>query len=102
MGFIALFGVAVLNGILMINHFNDLRKRNKYYMCTNRIIAKGCPHLLRPVFLTGAGRFPGICADGDCPVGRSRSAASAGDGGIGGLIVSTVLTLLLSRSFTGW
>lgn len=26
-GFIALFGVAVLNGILMVNHFNELRKQ---------------------------------------------------------------------------
>ena len=52
-GFIALFGVAVLNGILMINHFNNLRKQTKYQMTTNRILAKGCPHLLRPVFLTG-------------------------------------------------
>lgn len=52
-GFIALFGVAVLNGILMINHFNDLRTQNKYNMCTDRIISRGCPHLLRPIFLTG-------------------------------------------------
>lgn len=40
-GFIALFGVSVLNGILMINHFNDLRKQNKYAMTTNQIIKKG-------------------------------------------------------------
>lgn len=46
-GFIALFGVAVLNGILMINHFNDLRKKNEYTMCTGSIIRHGCPHLLR-------------------------------------------------------
>lgn len=39
-GFIALFGVSVLNGILMINHFNDLRKQNKYAMTTNQIIKK--------------------------------------------------------------
>ena len=52
-GFIALFGVAVLNGILMINHFNDLRKKNEYTMCTGSIIRHGCPHLLRPVFLIG-------------------------------------------------
>ncbi|MCL2727885.1 MAG: CusA/CzcA family heavy metal efflux RND transporter, partial [Bacteroidales bacterium] len=52
-GFIALFGVAVLNGILMINHFIELSKRNKYRMTTNRIISLGAPHLLRPVFLTG-------------------------------------------------
>lgn len=42
-GFIALFGVAVLNGILMINHFNDLRKQNKYAMTTNQIIKEGHP-----------------------------------------------------------
>lgn len=47
-GFIALFGVAVLNGILMVNHFNELRKRNKYAMTTNRILTLGTPHLLRP------------------------------------------------------
>ena len=40
-GFIALFGVAVLNGILMINHFNDIRKRSQYPLTTSRIIAEG-------------------------------------------------------------
>ena len=52
-GFIALFGVAVLNGILMINHFNDLRSKGQYTLSTDRIIQQGCHHLLRPVFLTG-------------------------------------------------
>ena len=52
-GFIALFGVAVLNGILMINHFKEVRKSTHYPLCTSRIIRKSCPHLLRPVFLTG-------------------------------------------------
>ncbi|MGL5272665.1 MAG: efflux RND transporter permease subunit, partial [Phocaeicola sp.] len=52
-GFIALFGVAVLNGILMINHFRELHNGSTYKLSTSRIISKGTPHLLRPVFLTG-------------------------------------------------
>ena len=70
-GFIALFGVAVLNGILMINHFNDLRKRNKYPMSTDKIIYKGCPHLLRPVVLTGL-----VASLGFVPMAVAQSAGA--------------------------
>ena len=98
-GFIALFGVAVLNGILMINHFNELRKQKKYYMCTNRIIVKGCPHLLRPVFLTGL-----VASLGFVPMAIARSAGAEVQRPlatvvIGGLIVSTILTLLIIPVF---
>lgn len=98
-GFIALFGVAVLNGILMINHFNDLRKQTKYRMTTNRIIARGCPHLLRPVFLTGL-----VASLGFVPMAIATSAGAEVQRPlatvvIGGLIVSTVLTLLIIPVF---
>ena len=88
-GFIALFGVAVLNGILMINHFNDMKKQSKYEMCTNQIIRRGCKHLLRPVFLTGL-----VASLGFVPMAVATSAVV-----IGGLIVSTVLTLLIIPAF---
>lgn len=98
-GFIALFGVAVLNGILMINHFNDLRTRGKYNMCTNRIIRKGCPHLLRPVFLTGL-----VASLGFVPMAVATSAGAEVQRPlatvvIGGLIVSTILTLVIIPVF---
>lgn len=98
-GFIALFGVAVLNGILMINHFNDLRKKGKYAMCTTRIIEKGCPHLLRPVFLTGL-----VASLGFVPMAIAQSAGAEVQRPlatvvIGGLVVSTVLTLLVIPVF---
>ena len=94
-GFIALFGVAVLNGILMINHFNNLRKQTKYQMTTNRILAKGCPHLLRPVFLTGL-----VASLGFVPMAIAKSAGAEVQRPlatvvIGGLIVSTILTLII-------
>lgn len=98
-GFIALFGVAVLNGILMINHFNDLRKQTKYQMTTNRILAKGCPHLLRPVFLTGL-----VASLGFVPMAIAKSAGAEVQRPlatvvIGGLIVSTILTLIIIPVF---
>ena len=98
-GFIALFGVAVLNGILMVNHFNELRKQNTYPMSTNRIIAKGTPHLLRPVFLTGL-----VASLGFVPMAIATSAGSEVQRPlatvvIGGLIISTILTLLIIPVF---
>mgnify|MGYP001775483818 FL=1 len=98
-GFIALFGVAVLNGILMINHFNDIRKQTKYHMCTDRIISLGCPHLLRPVFLTGL-----VASLGFVPMAIATSAGAEVQRPlaivvIGGLIVSTILTLIIIPVF---
>lgn len=98
-GFIALFGVAVLNGILMINHFNDIHKQTMYPLSTNRVIARGTPHLLRPVFLTGL-----VASLGFVPMAVATSAGAEVQRPlatvvIGGLIVSTVLTLLVIPVF---
>lgn len=98
-GFIALFGVAVLNGILMINHFNDLRKQTPCTLSTNRVIALGTPHLLRPVFLTGL-----VASLGFVPMAIATSAGAEVQRPlatvvIGGLMVSTILTLLVIPVF---
>ena len=98
-GFIALFGVAVLHGILMINHFNDIHKQTMYPLSTNRVIARGTPHLLRPVFLTGL-----VASLGFVPMAVATSAGAEVQRPlatvvIGGLIVSTVLTLLVIPVF---
>ena len=98
-GFIALFGVAVLNGILMINHFNDLKSKGWYGMCTDKVISNGCRHLLRPVFLTGL-----VASLGFVPMAIATSAGAEVQRPlatvvIGGLIVSTVLTLVIIPVF---
>lgn len=102
-GFIALFGVAVLNGILMINHFNGMRYRKKlhkqYSLCTDKIIFGGCSHLLRPVFLTGL-----VASLGFVPMAIATSAGAEVQRPlatvvIGGLIVSTILTLVIIPAF---
>ena len=98
-GFIALFGVAVLNGILMINHFNELKQSTRYPMSTSRIIRESCPHLLRPVFLTGL-----VASLGFVPMAIATSAGAEVQRPlatvvIGGLIVSTILTLLIIPVF---
>lgn len=98
-GFIALFGVAVLNGILMINHFNDMQSEGKYPLSTDRIIFRGCAHLLRPVFLTGL-----VASLGFVPMAIAQSAGAEVQRPlatvvIGGLVVSTVLTLIVIPAF---
>lgn len=98
-GFIALFGVAVLNGILMINHFNEVRESTRYRKTTSRVIAESCPELLRPVFLTGL-----VASLGFVPMAIATSAGAEVQRPlatvvIGGLIISTVLTLLIIPVF---
>ena len=98
-GFIALFGVAVLNGILMINYFNDKRHSTRYHLCTDRILSKGCSHLLCPVFLTGM-----VASLGFVPMAVATSAGAEVQRPlatvvIGGLVVSTVLTLVIIPVF---
>lgn len=98
-GFIALFGVAVLNGILMINHFNDLRDKTPYRLSTRRIIMRGTHHLLRPVFLTGL-----VASLGFVPMAIATSAGAEVQRPlatvvIGGLMVSTLLTLFVVPVF---
>ena len=98
-GFIALFGVAVLNGILMINHFNSLRESGRYRLSTGRVIREGAPHLLRPVLLTGL-----VASLGFVPMAIAKSAGAEVQRPlatvvIGGLIVSTLLTLIIVPVF---
>lgn len=98
-GFIALFGVAVLNGILMINHFNAIKKAGYYSLSTNRIITRGAAHLLRPVFLTGL-----VASLGFVPMAVATSAGSEVQRPlatvvIGGLIVSTIMSLIVIPVF---
>jgi cobalt-zinc-cadmium resistance protein CzcA len=98
-GFIALFGVAVLNGILMLNHFNEIRHQSTYPLSTDNIIKRGTPHLLRPVCLTGL-----VASLGFVPMAIATSAGSEVQRPlatvvIGGLIISTILTLIIIPVF---
>jgi cobalt-zinc-cadmium resistance protein CzcA len=83
----------------MINHFLELAKRRKYRMSTNQIIREGTPHLLRPVFLTGL-----TTALGFVPMAIATSAGAEVQRPlatvvIGGVIVSTLLTLIIIPVF---
>lgn len=98
-GFIALFGVAVLNGILMINRFTECRKEGRYEKTTRTVIRESTPHLLRPVFLTGL-----VASLGFVPMAIATSAGAEVQRPlatvvIGGLIVSTILTLIIIPIF---
>jgi len=92
-GFIALFGVAVLNGIVLIEHLKDLQKGGMTNM--NELVIKGTADRLRPVFLTAA-----AAAMGFLPMAISTGAGAEVQRPlatvvIGGLITSTMLTMIV-------
>ncbi len=96
-GFIALFGVAVLNGIVLIAEFNRLEKEGITDI-TERV-RKGLNTRLRSVILTGAAPAMGFL-----PMVISTSAGAEVQKPlatvvIGGLITATLLTLLILPVF---
>ena len=92
-GFIALFGIAVLNGIVLIEHFKELKKEGMTDK-KERIIL-GAKNRLRAVLLTAAAAALGflpmaISTNAGAEVQRPLATVV-----IGGLVTSTLLTLLV-------
>ncbi len=91
-GFIALLGIAVLNGVVMVSYFNQLLAQG---MALGQVVVEGAKRRLRPVLMTaaisGGGLVPLLFATGPGSEIQKPLAIVV----IGGLLSSTVLTLLL-------
>lgn len=89
-GFIALFGVAIQNGVIMISHINDLRKKGNEL---KEAVIEGSRHRFRPVLMTATvavlGLFPASIATGiGSDVQRPLATVI-----VYGLLFSTIITL---------
>lgn len=91
-GFIALFGIAVLNGVVMVSYFNTLLG-NGYSI--DDAVVEGARRRLRPVlmtaFIAALGLLPLLFASGVGSEIQKPLAIVV----LGGLVTSTVLTLLI-------
>jgi cobalt-zinc-cadmium resistance protein CzcA len=93
-GFIALFGVAVLNGIVLLSEFNRLKKEALIDNAL-QLVLTGTKNRLRPVLMTAA-----VASLGFLPMAISNGAGAEVQRPlatvvIGGLITATVLTLFV-------
>jgi len=94
-GFIALFGVAVQNGIIMVSNLNRMRRAG---LELHEAILKGATERLRPVLMTAT-----VATLGMLPAALHTGVGSDVQRGIatvvvGGLAISTVLTLFVLPS----
>jgi cobalt-zinc-cadmium resistance protein CzcA len=91
-GFIALFGIAVLNGVVLVNYIVELRRQG---MAPNEAVFEGALTRLRPVLMTalttGLGLLPRAISTGTGAEVQQPVATVV----IGGLISSTMLTLFV-------
>lgn len=91
-GFIALLGIAVLNGVVMVSYFNQLAAQGTQ---TLTIVLEGAKRRLRPVLMTASitafGLVPLLFATGPGSEIQRPLAVVV----IGGLVTSTALTLVL-------
>ncbi|HWQ56747.1 MAG TPA: CusA/CzcA family heavy metal efflux RND transporter [Bryobacteraceae bacterium] len=98
-GFIALFGVAVLNGIVMVSYINRLRDNG---MPSQEAVLEGAGVRLRPVLMTAL-----VASLGFVPMATATSAGAEVQRPlatvvIGGLVTSTLLTLFVLPVVYGW
>ena len=98
-GFIALFGVAVLNGIVMVSYINRLRESGRH--CAEAVM-EGASARLRPVLMTAL-----VASLGFVPMALATSAGAEVQRPlatvvIGGLVTSTLLTLLVLPVVYPW
>jgi len=98
-GFIALFGVAVLNGIVMVSYINSLRLDGK---SIHDAVVEGAAMRLRPVLMTAL-----VASLGFIPMAVATSAGAEVQRPlatvvIGGLVTSTLLTLLVLPVVYPW
>lgn len=99
-GFVALFGVAVLNGIVLVDHINELRKNNDSNL--RKSIVDGAADRLRPVLMTAL-----VASLGFIPMAFNTGPGSEVQRPlatvvIGGLITSTMLTLMVLPIVYNW
>ena len=91
-GFIALLGIAVLNGVVMVSYFNQLAHEG---MAIAQVVVEGAKRRLRPVLMTASiaafGLVPLLFATGPGSEIQRPLAIVV----IGGLVSSTLLTLIL-------
>ncbi|MCC6609083.1 MAG: efflux RND transporter permease subunit [Burkholderiales bacterium] len=91
-GFIALLGIAVLNGVVMLTYFNQLRATG---MDAAQVVVEGARRRLRPVMMTASiaafGLVPLLFATGPGSEIQRPLAIVV----IGGLVTSTLLTLVV-------
>lgn len=99
-GFIALFGVAVLNGIVLISEFNYLKKSGMESV--HERILHGCISRLRPVLMTAMvasfGFLPMAISNGSGAEVQRPLATVV----IGGLLTATILTLFVLPILYQW
>ena len=91
-GFIALMGIAVLNGLVMVTHFNHLKDEG---LAALQVVTEGAKRRLRPVLMTASiaafGLLPLLLQTGPGSEIQRPLAIVV----IGGLVSSTLLTLVL-------
>ncbi|MGO9444931.1 MAG: efflux RND transporter permease subunit [Thiobacillaceae bacterium] len=95
-GFIALFGVAVQNGIILVANFNRLRRQG---IDLHEAVVAGAAERFRPVMMTATvatvGMLPAALATGiGTDVQRGLATVV-----VGGLIAATILTLFILPTF---